>query len=191
MGIPSSDLPAIEARLAANRRKDAKAGASHPASGIRHQEFANEAERESELHREIMRECQVRGWFYFRGSMAHRTYRTVGEPDFIICLPNGCTLYIEAKSRAGKLSAEQGALHTWLAKLGHTVHVVRSIEAFRAVTEPIKAAEELEPDPLQDELRRMVRALTDMAEDRDWPRLQTIARGIDQFADQQLKTAHR
>ena len=99
------------------------------------------AEREADLHRDIIRECERRGWFYFRSSMAHRTHRTVGEPDFTICLPRGLTLFVECKSRTGKLSAEQQALQCWLAKFGHVVHVVRSIEEFRAVLPPLEPSE--------------------------------------------------
>jgi hypothetical protein len=94
------------------------------------------AAREADLHREIIAECERRGWHYFRSSMAHRTHRTVGEPDFIICSDKGVVLFVECKSRTGKLSAEQQACHRWLAKLGHTVHVVRSMEEFLEITKP-------------------------------------------------------
>ena len=168
MNVTPDQLAAMEARLAANRRKDAKAA---QASGIRNP--ASDAAREADLHHDIMRECDLRGWKYFRSSMAHRTHRTVGEPDFIICLPRGFTLFIEAKSAAGKLSAEQRALHTWLAKFGHVVHVVRNIESFRAVLNPGPAA--FTPDPTTDPMSRTLRALNDMAEDRDWRQVRHLA----------------
>lgn len=92
-------------------------------------------QREVELHEEILDECRSRGWKAFHGSMAHRTHRTVGEPDFIIAIEHGSTLYVEAKTGHGKLSLEQQAVRAHLHKLGHTLHVVRSIHEFRALAE--------------------------------------------------------
>lgn len=84
---------------------------------------------ESKLHEQIRQACVARGWLAFHGSMSHRTHRTEGEPDFILCLP-GRVLFIECKTRTGKLSHEQAATQAWLRKLGHEMHVVRSIEEF-------------------------------------------------------------
>ena len=91
-------------------------------------------ERERDLHEAIKAECQRRGWIAFSGSMAHRAHRTVGEPDFIILTHDGGVLLVEAKTRTGKLRPEQRAIAAWAAKLGHTVHVVRSIEEFMNIT---------------------------------------------------------
>jgi hypothetical protein len=98
---------------------------------------------EGKLHRAILDECARRGWIAFHGSMAHKTFRVEGEPDFIVLgsltetWADGsgpsqsprCWL-IECKTRTGKLSTAQQAIHAWAAKLGHTVHVVRSFEEF-------------------------------------------------------------
>ena len=89
--------------------------------------------REAELHEEIFDECRRRGWIALHGSMAERTCRTLGEPDFVILADGGRVLFVECKSRAGKLSPSQAALKFHTEKLGHAVHVVRSMEEFFSV----------------------------------------------------------
>ncbi|MCU0784662.1 MAG: VRR-NUC domain-containing protein [Verrucomicrobia bacterium] len=86
--------------------------------------------REAELHEEIFDECRRRGWIALHGSMAERTCRTLGEPDFVILADRGRVLFVECKTRTGKLSPAQVALKHHAEKLGHTVHVVRSMEDF-------------------------------------------------------------
>lgn len=88
------------------------------------------APRESVLHEEIYDECRRRGWIALHGSMAERTCRTLGEPDFVILADSGRVLFVECKSRNGKLSSAQAALKFHAEKLGHMVHVVRSMEEF-------------------------------------------------------------
>lgn len=86
--------------------------------------------RESDLHEAIFDACRRRGWIALHGSMAERTCRTLGEPDFVILGDGGRVLFVECKSRNGKLSPAQAALKFHAEKLGHTVHVVRSLEDF-------------------------------------------------------------
>ena len=85
---------------------------------------------ESELHEQIRQECLRRGWMAFHGSMAHRAYRTPGEPDYVILCDGGKLLMVECKTRVGKLSTEQLGVAAWASKLGHKVHTVRSYEEF-------------------------------------------------------------
>lgn len=85
---------------------------------------------ESELHRAILTECDRRGWIAFHGSMARRTFRTEGEPDFVILADGGATILVEAKTRTGKLSTAQLGIQAWAKKLDHTIHVVRSLSDF-------------------------------------------------------------
>jgi hypothetical protein len=87
-------------------------------------------EREARLHEEIFDECRARGWIALHGSMAERTCRTLGEPDFTILADGGRVLFVECKSRSGKLSPAQTVLKFHAEKLGHTIHVVRSKEEF-------------------------------------------------------------
>lgn len=92
-------------------------------------------ERESDLHDEVFDECRRRGWIALHGSMAARTQRTLGEPDFVILADGGRVLLVECKSRSGKLSPAQQALKFHAEKLEHSVHVVRSMEDFLRVAE--------------------------------------------------------
>lgn len=88
---------------------------------------------ESDLHDDIKGECRLRGWIPFSGSMAHKTKRTVGEPDFIIATDDGRTLYVECKTRTGKITpAQQATLH-WLLHNKQIAFVVTSIEEFRRI----------------------------------------------------------
>ena len=108
-------------------------------------------DKESELHEQIFAECRRRGWIALHGAMSERTHRTAGEPDFVIlakeqaCVSiKGETLgipplmlpvvyLIECKTRTGKLSPAQVALHHHAKSLGHSIHVVRSFEEFLAL----------------------------------------------------------
>ena len=85
---------------------------------------------EKEIHRLILLECNRRGFLALHGSMAHRTHRTAGEPDLTILMPGGRVLFVEAKTRSGRISEEQEAFARRAELLGHTVHIVRSFEEF-------------------------------------------------------------
>lgn len=90
---------------------------------------------ESELHNEIIAYCKSKGWIYLHGSMAHRTFRTLGEMDFTILADKGRVFFVEAKTAKGKLSTEQLGFAMHAQKLGHEVKLVRSMEDFRKVVE--------------------------------------------------------
>lgn len=91
------------------------------------------------LHDQISDECKRRGWIALHGRMDMASGRTIGEPDFTI-LAEGRVLFVEAKTATGKLRPEQAALIAWAAKLGHTVHVVRSISEFMLLADCGKAS---------------------------------------------------
>lgn len=88
---------------------------------------------ESKLHEQISDYCLTQGWLAFHGSMAHKTKRRLGEPDFFLLLPNGRFLMVECKSKTGKLSTEQQGVIRWAAKLGHTVRIICSFAEFLAL----------------------------------------------------------
>ncbi len=96
----------------------------------RHGEPLVGCEDESELHEQIRQECIGRGWLPFHGSMAHKTFRTPGEPDYVICCDGGRLLMVECKTRSGKMSIPQQETQAWARRLGHTIYTVRSIEEF-------------------------------------------------------------
>jgi hypothetical protein len=118
MTLTSAQFAEMLARVSRNKQREAIAG--------------NAEDKERDLHEKIFAECRRRGWVVFHGSMAERTHRTAGEPDFIIAKPGG-TLYVEAKSRTGKLTPAQAAMRAHLDANGHVMHVVRSFEEFLSV----------------------------------------------------------
>lgn len=117
MGISLADYMTMEARLAEK--------------GLRKEPSdATECKRESDLHRQIMEFCQNKGWLCFHGSMAHKTYRTIGEPDLTICADKGRTFFVECKKKGGKPTREQLAMIAMLKKLGHKAEIVWSLKEF-------------------------------------------------------------
>lgn len=91
---------------------------------------------ESKLHEQIRQEIQSRGWIGFHGSMAHKTKRTLGEPDFCCLMDNGRILFVECKTKGGKLSTDQLGMMAWMEKLGHKLHIVRSLSDFMRLINP-------------------------------------------------------
>lgn len=85
---------------------------------------------EDALHGEIISHLKPNGYVYFHSATHRKTHRTLGEPDFIVFLPNSRTLLVECKTRTGKNSDEQRDVHYALKRLGHTVHIVRSLKHF-------------------------------------------------------------
>jgi hypothetical protein len=122
MGIPIEDYIKMQARL---QPTTAEAVAMSEKTIL----------REAELHQMILDEVRRRGWIAFHGSMAHRTYRTPGEPDLLIFGDNGRHWLIEVKVGGNKLSLEQQAIAAQGAKLGHPVHVVRSFKQFLRIVD--------------------------------------------------------
>lgn len=102
----------------------------------RNEEIANDAVgagEEDQLHMDIMAECRRRGWIALHGSMAHRARRTVGEPDLHVLGDAGRSWLVECKTKHSKLSPAQFAMQHHAAKLGHTIHIVRSMREFLEV----------------------------------------------------------
>jgi VRR-NUC domain len=88
---------------------------------------------ESDLHSQIIDYCKEKGWQYLHGSMAARTHRTLGEPDFIILARGSQLRMVECKSKTGKLSLDQQGFIAHAAMNGHVVYVVRSMEEFKSL----------------------------------------------------------
>ena len=98
-------------------------------------------EHEADLHDEIIAECRKRGWICFHGSMAHRTKRTIGEPDFVVLADRGRVFFCEGKARSGKLSPEQLGMALWAEKLGHEIHLIHSLKEFVDIVDSGEANE--------------------------------------------------
>lgn len=99
-------------------------------NGVRVPALPVPSESECDLHNDIIDYCKSKGWQYLHGSMAERTHRTLGEPDFIILAHGSQLRMVECKSKSGKLSLDQQGFIAHAAKNGHVVHVVRSMEEF-------------------------------------------------------------
>lgn len=125
MTISHSEYLAMQRRIDAGRKTPVNRLNDTYVDGLH-----NKVECESDLHEEIRQECAKRGWLAFHGSMAHRTRRTVGEPDWTILADGGRTFYVECKTATGKLSVEQQGVILWAGKLGHKIHVARCIGDF-------------------------------------------------------------
>ena len=88
---------------------------------------------ELELHNEIIRECRRRGWVYVHSNPTKKATNQPGTPDFIIAADGGRTLYVECKTKTGKLSKAQADFKRDIEALGHQFHLVRSMKQFLSV----------------------------------------------------------
>ena len=107
-------------------------------SGSRETASEHATERESDLHSEIIEHCKRMGWIALHGSMARRTARTEGEFDFVILADMSRVFFIECKTRTGKLSPAQSALHHWARGMGHEPQIVRSMVEFLGVVKDLR-----------------------------------------------------
>jgi len=85
---------------------------------------------EWKLHQEILDECRRRGWIAIHARMDKPTTTPLGTPDFVVIADGGRVLLIEAKSKTGKFTMPQMALRAVLNKLGHELHIIRSVIEF-------------------------------------------------------------
>jgi hypothetical protein len=85
---------------------------------------------EDVLHGKIAGECKRRGWRTVHSRMDMPSTVGEGTCDFIIYADKGRMFHIECKASNGKLSMEQRIFIAWVAKLGHSVHVVDSFQQF-------------------------------------------------------------
>ncbi len=90
-------------------------------------------DRERDLHDEICAwaESQWPRVKYVHSRMDRPTGMEAGIADFVLFLPAGRTVCVEAKARDGKLSKEQAAWHKEMSMLGHRVLVVKSLEEMK------------------------------------------------------------
>ena len=94
------------------------------------EQIAPSIEPERKLHEAILEECRRRGWYVVHSRMDQPTTTAAGVPDFIIAAEAGRTLWIEVKTKRGKLTTQQEATGVWLRTLGHKHYVVRTIKEF-------------------------------------------------------------
>lgn len=85
------------------------------------------------LQAKIASECKDRGWLINQSRSWCKTRSTIGWPDFDILADQGVHLLVECKTAKGKLTPEQTGLILQAKKLGHRIHVVRSIRDWEDV----------------------------------------------------------
>lgn len=109
---------------------------AYQARQFHHHESAktdNAVDKESDLHEAILADCRRRGWHAIHSRMDLPTTTGVGDPDFVILADLGKVYLVECKSKNGKLTTAQLALQTQAEVLGHTIHVVRSIQEYHDI----------------------------------------------------------
>ena len=65
-----------------------------------------------------------------RQTRGARTLLTPGWPDITLILPGGRTLFIELKTKKGRMTDEQKQMRLMFMALGHEIHEIRSYRAF-------------------------------------------------------------
>jgi hypothetical protein len=129
MSITQFQLEQMQARLARPAASPSPGGEGRGEGG------QSNPPLEKELHRQIMAHCDAQWprWKYLHSRMDKRPTQDVGVPDFVIALPQGRTLYVEAKRPGEKVSTAQRDWHKEMAKLGHVVYVVHDMKEFLSV----------------------------------------------------------
>jgi hypothetical protein len=76
----------------------------------------------------------------------------IGMADMMVFLPGGRTLHIELKAEKGKLSSEQAAWRDEIGYLGHTYHVVRTLDELARILKEYGVKDGFREAPKQDPL---------------------------------------
>lgn len=89
-------------------------------------------EREIPLHNKIIAYCDSHWppWCYIHANPAKKSTIGKGVNDFTVFLPGGKVFCAEIKTKDGKLDADQLIWRKKMEMLGHTIHVIRSLEEF-------------------------------------------------------------
>lgn len=127
--ITQADFLAMQSRL--NRNNLDPAGQRN---------LSTQVDRESKLQNDIIVWLKSQGWYYEWSPMCSASSLPAGSPDFRIAAPGGMTYWIECKTRTSKLRPEQAAVAHMLIHLGHKHAVVRSMEEFLNVVQPLKTS---------------------------------------------------
>ena len=82
--------------------------------------------RESAIQQKVMQKCMQRGILCVKVDSSSSR----GLPDLLCILPNGTVLFVELKTKTGKLSRLQEHMISKIEKNKGNVFVVRSVEQF-------------------------------------------------------------
>lgn len=88
---------------------------------------------ERDLQAKIEEYCKEHGYPFFHDRS--RKCNVPGFPDLVIALPGGRTLWIELKSKSGRLDSEQKRFRLMLLALGHEWHMCRSFRHFARIVQ--------------------------------------------------------
>ena len=83
---------------------------------------------ESKLQAKIIRYALDNGFPCFHDRS--RKKNTAGWPDLVLCCPNGIVLFLELKSKSGRLSKDQESMRLKFLFLKHNWYEVRSYKKF-------------------------------------------------------------
>jgi hypothetical protein len=88
---------------------------------------------EGDLHDDIEKDLKARRWYYTHSRMDKPATNTLGTTDFVIAIPGGRTLWLEAKRHGAKLSKEQTITRHILLAADHWHETVYSMKQYREV----------------------------------------------------------
>ena len=91
--------------------------------------------KESELLKKISTYFNEHGIYFFHDRSAGKNKG--GHPDITACLPEGRVVFIELKSKTGRLSDEQKLVKLKLLGTGHEFYECRSFKRFLEICESI------------------------------------------------------
>jgi hypothetical protein len=77
--------------------------------------------------------CRENGLYAFHDRS--RRKNAPGHPDLVIACPGGRVLWLELKSRTGRLTADQKRVRLQLLCCGHEFHLIRSYRQFLDLVE--------------------------------------------------------
>lgn len=92
--------------------------------------------KEADLHRLIEMDLKSRRWLYVHSRTDQPTTTQKGVPDFIVFSGLGKVLFVEVKTRTGKLSTEQRVWQYCAEIAGYEYHIVRSLSEWMQLITP-------------------------------------------------------
>lgn len=125
MNVSPAEFLAMAARCERGRNRG-KAALDAPVQGV---------DRERDLHEQTTAELTRRRLYFVHSRMDRAATNGAGTPDYIVAMPDGVTLWLELKTRVGKLSAEQQTAKHLLERSGHRHFIVRSFSQLLEVLE--------------------------------------------------------
>ena len=124
-GFTQADFVAMAHRLSKNRAVQPELSDDAVGAG-----------EEGELHNSILDYLKREGLAYVHQRMDQRSTSNQGVPDFCIAAPLKQgeliprTLWVECKTKTGKLSEEQQTWKFLCERAGHRYHIIRSMREF-------------------------------------------------------------